>query len=817
MIRAAIAGPDSSATAARKLIDRGLFVPSVTQENLAAFIDHARSRIRESASPEGLPIDDVRREGQLPSLHLLTPMISLGGDRARLGISSLERSTVMLNGVMSTLREGSSKLGLNPLIREAYESFQTDYSRMSSTLERMQGSIKPRQAPLGAMDIDRSRGGWLHAMAQLASYRKQLRDTPLPRMMQHTEQPWVKPGKTAKPMFHTFTQIGLDGHPSNVFVRNTKDVDGRGATRVMSFVRPGSNGTLQVFRPTDRQIQGATDAHNRVGAGNVLRTQLEEMQADLARMKETRTDLQRQKSEAESPEGLLKPGAAKKAEGLTLGISKVGEKIARAEAEVLDMQKRVDRHEAEKAELMGSALMLDLSYDELHTNLQAMCGQLKMSEPELASAMLHLLGADNSSAGAAAAAKLNQEFTLPSAKVKYLFDEGDFSSKPVRMNGRDLCMSLMSIMFLTEPKHALPMALANLDALKAIQTGHLSLEALFSPMNVDFDGSQVMLTKSGDQRAIGSLLASGNTFQSVLDPSTPGTRALKEQVMSTTEQLPREVSPEDLPNLLSRRIEPQLQRASDRSRSTGIGGSSNSSMRSTSGLDPSALDPSASSIRHTPVSTTPTKSRGGSSSRGRAPSSSGRLDLGPSPSSSRGKQRAPSSSRGKARDPSSVQPTPVSVSSSSSHKASLWSPEASAKAQKFGGDSEIQQARQAAFLFPFAKAITLRAMLLDQEGPKGASASHSPFVGSSTASDAHPALSPQERTIAAYVHNHGKLSIAQVKNLMLMKPLGSLSIVAGSRQRQQIADWINQNQWIKPYLSLEHTREQLGRYGVNLS
>ncbi len=93
----------------------------------------------------------------------------------------------------------------------------------------------------------------------------------------------------------------------------------------------------------------------------------------------------------------------------------------------------------------------------------------------------------------------------------------------------------MSILFITEPKHAPPMAVSTLMRCAQSVWDCFPLEVLFAPIEVVFSHGRSLFRVSSAPNSLGALLASANNQRVVLDPSVKETRLIKEKSMPITE------------------------------------------------------------------------------------------------------------------------------------------------------------------------------------------------------------------------------------------------------------------------------------------
>jgi len=441
-----------------------------------------------------------------------------------------EKSLAILDETRRIAQTGEGRLGINPDLRAAYDSFQRDYDAIHTQYARIHDRTFGAEIdrPVGGVNIDHSHAGWMSAMAGLAGYRNQLRPPNLARLTQVTE-----PRARGGVMHHNFTRVGLGGAPSNVHIHNTKAANGEGATRIMAFVRENHDGSFSTHTPPMGAVRGA---FARSSAGVELRGVNRELGAVDRKLDGYRKSLL-------------------KVKGNERATARINESVRRFTGDKQRLE--ADKARLEEAAAQPPVKMLDLSYDDLHVGLQQMAKQYGWSEKDTATCLLHLLG-DKSRKGAALAAQLDEQVDLRGIKVKDLVDpRSDTRTADVHLSGRDLCMSLMSIMFITEPKHALPMATANRDALRAVQKGVMPMNVLFDPIELR-DGPEPSFGIGQADGNLGAMLASANNLRTTLDPAKGETRRIKERAMPVTESLAAHTTSASLPHLVRDEVTPRM-------------------------------------------------------------------------------------------------------------------------------------------------------------------------------------------------------------------------------------------------------------------
>jgi len=457
----------------------------------------------------------------------------------RLFVDSHESALRMLSGLTRYCQTGSLGFAAPEFLNRALKSYGKDCKAIFRAHKSMRKSSLARgvKAPLTRTCVDGGFEGWMGAMKDLAIFRKALRPERLRQLMPYVEARSGKPN-----MHHNFTKVRMGGL-DNVLIHNTKASNGEGATRVMSLVAPTGPGTFGIIRP-DSEALGCIFA--REGARDelaALQRELDGVNNTIRSLRNTIGDLQ------DKMKGLPEERQA----GLKKGVSKCQEKLAaplKAQAKLLKAEALLKAKARQPA-----PRMLDLSYDDIHIGLQQLQRANGWSDSKMAGALLDLLVGGGSRETVRALAK---PLCIKGIKVKDVLNpRDDPKTGDVEMSGFDLCQTLLSIMFLTEPKHALPMAVANHDALKAVVAGSVPLSALFAPVEIRQENGQLSFGLGGDSDNLGALLASANNLRTVLDPSDPTTRAYKEQAMPLCETSSLDVSPDSLGAILQGHTLPQ--------------------------------------------------------------------------------------------------------------------------------------------------------------------------------------------------------------------------------------------------------------------
>ncbi|MGK3965453.1 hypothetical protein WMF38_14905 [Sorangium sp. So ce118] len=270
------------------------------------------------------------------------------------------------------------------------------------------------------------RSSWIAALAALTILRKMLRGEQLPEVA-HFPSDSVS---------NVFTRIDWNGAPSGLWVHNTKNKAGVGATRIISFLR-------------DKEIDFAIP-HDDI----------------------------------RDREGELK--------------------------------------------------ILDLSYDDVTTLLFAVRdGVFGRSDANLARFVISLVEGGR---------YVDIERSVwADVLVKSLKPSGREKPPLVRIKvpAHSVCLNLLAILFLTEPRHAMPCWVGNLDALRCVERGLISFDQLLR-LKMDFplrnEAPFYELVRESNH-PIGSLLPSNNTAKFLLPPELRHTRRLKEMIMPTFELL----------------------------------------------------------------------------------------------------------------------------------------------------------------------------------------------------------------------------------------------------------------------------------------
>lgn len=450
----------------------------------------------------------------------------------RLFVDSHESALRMLSGLNRFCQTGSLGFAPPPSLTRALQSYRKDCSAIFRANRSIRGdrlSSKVRR-PLGAVCVDGGFEGWMGAMKDLAIYRRALTPRTLAGLMRYRERRCGKPD-----MGHNFTRVGMRGL-DNILIHNTKAANGEGATRVMSLVGQGKDGAWGIIRPDERHL-------DRIFEREDARSQLSDLQAQLGDVQSTIEGLERSIQKLRRN---IKTAAPAKRAGMQRGIESCNEKLRAPRQEEADLKERIEALEA--AANRPAPRMLDLSYDDIHTGLQQLQRANHWSDQQMAGALLDLLHGGGSRQTIRALCK---PVTIEGIKVKDVLNpRDDPKTGDVRMTGMDLCQTLLSIMFLTEPKHALPMAIANGDALKAVVSGAVPLSALFAPVEIAQEDGQLNFRLGAQSENLGALLASANNLRTVLDPSDPAQRRHKELAMPLCEVESLRASPDALASLL---------------------------------------------------------------------------------------------------------------------------------------------------------------------------------------------------------------------------------------------------------------------------
>ncbi|WP_147444666.1 hypothetical protein [Corallococcus sp. CA053C] len=222
---------------------------------------------------------------------------------------------------------------------------------------------------------------------------------------------------------------------------------------------------------------------------------------------------------------------SRKGEGATRIISFV-DKQQVVEGTVLDT----------KYEDLDTLSILDLSYEELFLLLQmATQDCMGASDAKMAAQLLSFLGPEYATGDCKPISDglFDTQIQCP-LKVKTLGSERESPlTTKVSVSVRTVCSTVLSILFLSEPRHALPLWLSNLDALRCVATGAINFTQLFARKWTFVKGQgedpvDVALVKDAPH-TIGYLLASANIAKYTLSPDDEDTRKLKELIMPACE------------------------------------------------------------------------------------------------------------------------------------------------------------------------------------------------------------------------------------------------------------------------------------------
>jgi hypothetical protein len=183
--------------------------------------------------------------------------------------------------------------------------------------------------------------------------------------------------------------------------------------------------------------------------------------------------------------------------------------------------------------------IVDISYPDLFGLLDEIVVRfLGGDEVKLAKALLAILEGGQPE-DLQCVATIFDKPLLYQPKVKQVFDTGKIVEKKVEVPVLCACTTALAILFLTEPKHAMPLWISNRDALSCMAKGYLTLQDLMYPKISLFgtgkDRSATVKLDPDAEVSIGWLLASANTAGQVMDVGNAHTRMIKDMIMPATE------------------------------------------------------------------------------------------------------------------------------------------------------------------------------------------------------------------------------------------------------------------------------------------
>lgn len=210
---------------------------------------------------------------------------------------------------------------------------------------------------------------------------------------------------------------------------------------------------------------------------------------------------------------------------------------------------------------LSALSIVDISYEELTATISEIRDvHLEGSDVKLAELLCNVMGFRDSGYRL----KL-RTFELPltyKPKIKNLLTGELVKMQPkTKLTLGNMCITFLSILFLTEPRHALPMWIANVDTLECVAAGQLTFDhllqaSLICSVNACIGKATLRLVNepTADLTSIGNLLASGNTAANTLSPKLRHTRKLKEMIMPACTLYFKGHSPDGVQTVL-RRIE----------------------------------------------------------------------------------------------------------------------------------------------------------------------------------------------------------------------------------------------------------------------
>jgi hypothetical protein len=472
----------------------------------------------------------ANEEQAIPVIYIHESILKMMADYAHAPFKNIwrskhERALILLDNVRSFAQINRSKIGFEDQMLKAFNSIKSDCIRLRTLRREIHKSYIAPESFVSSVHIATDWRSWIRAMDYFACYRKLLRDSE----EQIKKYTMVSEARSkGPPIYHNFTELSISGYSTHSCIHNSKAINGEGGTRVICFVQESTPGCWTPYMPEIKRIQDSFTIHSRreqyakckVDVDKALED-IQRKSSDIWELEKNIIDLKKQESNERN---------IKKITGMQRGVIKLTEKKHAVSGG--NRARWANMEQAKMCYERTTALkILDLSYDDLYSGLCQLMRKLSLGEKQLANILISLLEGSNT----CNIPKLLTEVELKGLKVKDLVSpRDDTKTANVRISGLNLCMSLMSIMFITEPKHSLPMAISNLDALKAVSRGLIPLEVLFAPIEVALSHGNSMFRVGSRLDSLGSIMASGNNLRVVLDPSVEETRFIKEKSMPVT-------------------------------------------------------------------------------------------------------------------------------------------------------------------------------------------------------------------------------------------------------------------------------------------
>ncbi|AFE04046.1 hypothetical protein COCOR_01418 [Corallococcus coralloides DSM 2259] len=194
------------------------------------------------------------------------------------------------------------------------------------------------------------------------------------------------------------------------------------------------------------------------------------------------------------------------------------------------------RPDIQSTEDLDALRIIDLSYPELYELLEEVEYRFCDDSATLAKVMCALVGIGPEDSKPRS---FFPEVLRYGPKIKAFGQKRKVVEGTARVTAEVVLVSFLSVLFLTEPRHSLPIWVSNADALQCIAQARLTFYDMLQP-SLTFAADvrtvlRVDLRSDTDDISIGALLASANTAKYTLSPDEEHTRKLKELVMPACE------------------------------------------------------------------------------------------------------------------------------------------------------------------------------------------------------------------------------------------------------------------------------------------
>ncbi|RKG87237.1 hypothetical protein D7W82_14115 [Corallococcus sp. CA049B] len=193
--------------------------------------------------------------------------------------------------------------------------------------------------------------------------------------------------------------------------------------------------------------------------------------------------------------------------------------------------------EVASAEALDGLRIADLSYAELYALLEEVESRFFGDSAGLARLLCFLLGTGEEVP--MPTANFLEKTLLYQPKLKAFGQKRTVVEGPAHLTVEAALVSFLAVLFVTEPRHSLPIWISNADALQCIARTRLTFYDLLHP-NMTFAAEvrpylQLDFRSEQEVTSIGTLLASANTAKYTLSPEEEHTRKLKELIMPACE------------------------------------------------------------------------------------------------------------------------------------------------------------------------------------------------------------------------------------------------------------------------------------------